>query len=322
MVKLLSTQGNVEEGQYAALSYCWGKTRQMMTTKATLPSFTKDGIKVRLLPRTLQDAISVTEQLWIRYLWIDSLCIIQNSKDDKDTEIANMAQIYKNATVTIIAAIARNCGDGFLEVRRDVLTRVSSSYRLPMKLDDLPIPADIYICTDSDLGFKIEQLEPEPIDERAWTLQEAWLSPRVLIYGRGPVRWRCLSKGLINGNEVEDVVETVYKFPFQRRHIFFQISPGPPTRSEQTPEGAISAVLRSFSWQFEWSCLARDYCSRLLTEPEDKLPALSGLASEFQRIYGDDYLAGLWKSSLPWGLHLPIMVFCCHQRLRHFQQHE
>jgi hypothetical protein len=302
-VKLLVTQRNSGEGQYATLSYCWGKTRQTTTTETTLPSFIDKGIKVKSLPKSLQDAISATEKLGIPYLWIDSLCIIQDSKADKEKEITQMAQIYKHATVTISAAIARDSGDGFLGVRKDILDLIASSYQLPMKLDnaDLPIGADVYICPDNDLGF-MNKTEVDPIDKRAWTYQETWLSPRLLIYSRGPIRWRCLSRAWIHGSDAENGVQSYHNLKFQNREKFFKTLPEPPTNPHQMSESTKNSIRQRLSWQHEWSTLAMDYSSRLLTSRTDKLPALSGLATEFGRLYGDIYLAGIWKSSLPWSL--------------------
>lgn len=60
-------------GHYAALSHCWGVSRQFTTTKATLEA-RKSGIDVPTLPKTFQDAVTVTRELGVRYLWLDSLC--------------------------------------------------------------------------------------------------------------------------------------------------------------------------------------------------------------------------------------------------------
>jgi hypothetical protein len=111
-VRLHAAHG--EKAKYATLSYCWGKMKQVMTTRETLATFT-NGIEVGTLPKTLRDAISSTQQLQIPYLWIDSLCIIQDDQDDMTREISRMPQIYKNAVVTISAAIAQDCGEGFLK---------------------------------------------------------------------------------------------------------------------------------------------------------------------------------------------------------------
>lgn len=221
VLDLSSTHSNIAllyetkgiQGRYAALSYCWGKAKQqIMTTRKTLESGDLQ-IKIQHLPKTLQNAISVTGELGIKYLWIDSLCIIQNDNDDKAREIFQMPAIYKSAIVTTSAAIADECNKGFLDDRKEIAMRVEYSFRLPLIRDitaDNPARSDIFLCTDSNFGYTIKDFENEPIDYRAWTFQEAWLSPRLLIYGSGQVQWRCLSKKLTYG-----LPERIHKFDYK-----------------------------------------------------------------------------------------------------------
>ncbi len=109
-VKLYVTSG--ELGQYNCLSYCWGKNNDgIKTNKDNLSSHTK-GIPLINLPRTFQDALALTKALKICYLWIDALCILQDedqeSKQDWEVEAANMASIYSNSYLTIMATAGSN----------------------------------------------------------------------------------------------------------------------------------------------------------------------------------------------------------------------
>jgi len=85
-----------ERARYVALSYCWGGTQKVVTTLRTLSEHINT-ISLEILPRTIRDAIQVTKQLGIRFLWVDSLCIVQDDGVDKDKEIKLMGGIYKNA---------------------------------------------------------------------------------------------------------------------------------------------------------------------------------------------------------------------------------
>jgi hypothetical protein len=106
--------------KYCCLSHCWGGVTDIPLLKTdTLNSFLS-GIDITTLPRTFQDAILITRQLHIRYLWIDSLCIIQNSADDWTKEAAVMGNIYENGYCTISAAEATS-GHGGCFVRRNPL---------------------------------------------------------------------------------------------------------------------------------------------------------------------------------------------------------
>ncbi|KAF2452143.1 hypothetical protein P171DRAFT_468493, partial [Karstenula rhodostoma CBS 690.94] len=95
---------------YLALSYCWGGDQPFKTTKMSLDK-SNGTIDYHLLPRTLQDACKVTQKLGYSYLWVDSLCIIQDDEDEMQKEIANMKLIYGNAVLTIVASRAVSCSD-------------------------------------------------------------------------------------------------------------------------------------------------------------------------------------------------------------------
>jgi hypothetical protein len=98
---------------YAALSYVWGGPQAFCTLRSNVTSH-RSQITLTALPQTIQDAVFCAHQLGLKYLWVDSLCIVQDSAEDREREIAHMAQIYKNAFVTISAAKAVGCDEGFL----------------------------------------------------------------------------------------------------------------------------------------------------------------------------------------------------------------
>lgn len=88
--------------EYVTLSYCWGSTgdRSYITTSSSLV----DGLRVlrhRDMPQTIQDAFRICRELGFRYLWVDAICIIQDSKQDWHSEALNMVSIYRNAHLTI-----------------------------------------------------------------------------------------------------------------------------------------------------------------------------------------------------------------------------
>ncbi|KAH8599532.1 heterokaryon incompatibility protein-domain-containing protein [Bisporella sp. PMI_857] len=96
--KLLECGG--QTGSYIALSHCWGSGRHFTTETSNISERMK-GMTWGSLPKTFQDAISITRKLKIRYLWIDSLCILQDDSADWDKELSKMSDIYKNSYLTI-----------------------------------------------------------------------------------------------------------------------------------------------------------------------------------------------------------------------------
>lgn len=143
--KLLQTSEG-QTGLYAALSYCWGTTLPLTTTTINLKNH-ESGIGFNNLPRTLQDAVMVVRCLDIGYIWIDCLCILQDSKRDWEHESAHMADVYSNASLTVAASRAEHCGEGFLGPR------------------ELNPPLCVNIKDEGDSFDLFFQTAPMPVDE-------------------------------------------------------------------------------------------------------------------------------------------------------------
>lgn len=272
----------ISEGQkspYAALSYCWGGSQSMILTTSNVDSLTQR-IDRSKLPQTVEDAIKSVRRLGLRFLWIDALCIMQDSPSDMDLEIVQMEQYYKNSHVTIAAASASTCSRGFLERRPE---------------DDLPFSTIRYPCPDGATGYinilRITHYKPEyePLNTRGWALQEFALSTRVLTYGSGQLYWWCHNGYKCDGGSVQ----------------YF-----PDTKSTQlVPTGTLDtvndseslAIVRSLLWK-QWVTVVEEYSKRKLTVRIDKFPALSGIANRFATASSDTYCAGLWKTHLLEGL--------------------
>lgn len=114
--------------QYAVLSYCWGGTQPSVTNKANVGAYF-DSIDVISLPKTLQDANWVTRQLNLRYLWVDSLCIIQDDQDTKAHEIGNMYHTYSNAYIAISVDCGPHYDDGFLQEDENVESSFGNAHQ-------------------------------------------------------------------------------------------------------------------------------------------------------------------------------------------------
>ena len=106
--------------RYATLSHWWGESQPLKLTRQTREQFLKE-IRSRNLPRMFQDAITATRLLGLRYLWIDSLCILQDSKTDWEEQCAEMCRIYRDSYVTIAGPAASSCDHGFLHLRESLV---------------------------------------------------------------------------------------------------------------------------------------------------------------------------------------------------------
>jgi len=109
-IRLCQTGGR--RGRYTALSHRWGAKHPLTTITANLEEHQRR-IPLEKLPQTFQDAIELTRRLGIRYIWIDSLCIVQDDASDWADESKQMGTIYERSYLTIAATSAPD-GDGGL----------------------------------------------------------------------------------------------------------------------------------------------------------------------------------------------------------------
>ncbi|PVH81566.1 HET-domain-containing protein [Cadophora sp. DSE1049] len=260
--------------KWAALSYCWGGPQPVPTTTETLLERTKD-IPFSSLPKTIQDAITTTRELNLPYLWVDCLCIIQNDEDDVLRELFIMPEIYRNATVTISAARAGKSSEGFLhDVTRP--TPQDISFRLRFLCPDGQIGSVIFYGQDEILPYR------DPIEDRAWTLQEHLLSQRLLVFGSRQIWWTCRK---VHTNR-ERSSFTLYSEIGEIRLRFLNVFVSQRRRYIANIPGQT------------WLSLVQHYTNRSLTFSYDKLLAISGIAEYYARKMDDQYLAGHFKSSL------------------------
>ncbi|CZR67704.1 uncharacterized protein PAC_17603 [Phialocephala subalpina] len=260
-----------ERDSYLALSYCWGGPQKVVTTLASLQSM-RNGISLDSLPKTIQDAITLTRRLGFKYLWVDALCIVQDNEADKIAEINAMGTVFKNATLTIAAGSAAGASKGFL----DEIPQLHNC-SVPFKLPNGKVGSMAFVMRLKSPPY------PNPLDTRAWTLQEAMMSSRILYFGRMGVQWECRSS---HWDLILDQNAEVPSGPRLPSHLF-------PDRHE-------AGKLSDFALAKAWKTLVEDYSGRALSVPTDRLPALAGIAGEIQKSFGEEdvYLAGMWKSYL------------------------
>lgn len=125
-VKLLMLS-SAKTNRYACLSHCWGSTRSKYMVYKTNLSTNMVGIPVSELPKTFSDAIDISRALGIQYLWIDSLCIIQDSQADWADHVEIMVSIYENSYITLAAGASSDDDGGFFSVPSESYTRPQCS---------------------------------------------------------------------------------------------------------------------------------------------------------------------------------------------------
>ncbi|KAH7364930.1 hypothetical protein BKA65DRAFT_473231 [Rhexocercosporidium sp. MPI-PUGE-AT-0058] len=240
------------KGYYMTLSHRWGTGYMYKLTSATL-SRLLTGVPISELPRTFQEAIEITRRLSARFLWIDSLCIIQDSIDDWRKE---SLQMMHQAQATL--------GEG--DERR---------------------------CFIYDQELLLKGLTIAPLNQRAWVMQERLLAPRVVHFAKTQLFWECHERTACEMFPNQIPRDATYRDDGLGKSLDAGFLSQNHNSVYPMPHSQYSF------WM--WDLLVKQYMGCAITNPQDKLIAIGGLAQYIAGTMDDEdtYLAGLWKSQLP-----------------------
>ncbi|KAI0015926.1 HET-domain-containing protein [Xylariomycetidae sp. FL0641] len=276
----LAEPNKTDRGPYVALSHCWGGIVPIRTLRSTFSQF-KDGIPMESLPTTFRQAVQVTRQLGCAYLWIDSLCIIQDDKEDWTQQAVQMAMIYGRSYVTIAATASANSSQGLFRQHqprnvKHIIERVLDGDQHVVYAKPSLEHSPYYDSSPYGLGPSVSA----PLLERAWCFQEYILAPRVLCFTQWEILWACSSHracncGLYSKYNREIVNESDLKARFSREL-----------------QGSTEGLLRL------WKDIVAQYSLKKITYEEDRLPALAGIAYLFTGKGLGRYINGLWETTL------------------------
>lgn len=212
------------------------------------------------LPKTFADAVDITRKLEVEYIWIDSLCIIQDDEDDWRREIALMEHVYGGSYLNIAASSATSVHGGCWVAPKGM----QSTFRTKVRVGDCELVREIRDDNCYDVAVWESQLAT-----RAWALQEKLLPPRTIHLGDRGAFWEC------------------------RRKIANEYLPDGFT--SRLGSGLLQKMKKVDFLQQWWASVVHLYTSAHLTFARDKLPALSGIAKRTHSQKGGQYLAGLWR---------------------------
>ncbi|CZR67745.1 uncharacterized protein PAC_17644 [Phialocephala subalpina] len=253
---------------YLTLSHRWGSGHSMSLTTKTYDAFSKS-TPLSLLPRTFRETIELTRLLGVHYLWIDSLCIIQDSQEDWLHESSMMGEVYAH--------------DDYW------LPRLISS---SLWTNDDATPRDYIVYPDFDPAYPEvwkNLVEETPLGERGWVLQERILSPRVVHFAANQCFWECCQ---------DTAGELFPKETFRHDGFLKKIVASVPPDHEAFPQN--QAVLYTY-----WDAMVEKYSRCDLSFESDKLVAFAGLAQRACRqlnLGPSEYMAGLWRPTIAQGL--------------------
>jgi hypothetical protein len=276
VVKVYESHG--ETASYVCLSHCWGAHQPIRTIKANLQDH-KQGIARLCLPKSFQDAVSFVRRLRIRYLWIDSLCIVQDDGEDWQRESGKMCSVFAGAILTIAASKSSDARGGlFTKTRPEHMARAVQTVDYEGQAKEVYVRQPLPHITIN--RHEVDVRDGFPLLSRSWVYQERLLPTRVLHFGPEELFWECVQETQCECSTF-DAADGVWHKPDkeQIRKAF--------------EDGSIDEVAE------EWRAIITRYSSYNLSFASDKLPALSGIAKFFQQHRNNDtYVAGLWKETL------------------------
>ncbi|KAF2828836.1 HET-domain-containing protein [Ophiobolus disseminans] len=260
-------------GVYATLSYSWGSKGFAMTTSGNYEEM-KNGFDRDTLPIAFQDAAAMVQGLGISYIWIDTLCIVQDDGADWEEQAAKMGQIFEGAAITIAASLST-------DPYHTLFTAREPSYQeaeLYSEIKGEPLNVTFKARRKITRGIHAKigrSTDVDPLDKRAWGLQEKLLSRRLIAFTGAELQWTCRTLKACECHH--------NSYPSQP---LFLTPTGPTTPDDIVKLSKI------------WSQIIEEYSARELRFLSDKLPALGGLASKFGAVTEWTYIAGGWRESI------------------------
>lgn len=301
--------------KYLALSYSWGdrmamggmekpygkewqQVRNGKTTKENAPR-RRIGFPLHELPATMRDAVALARYLGISHLWIDNVCIGELS-GDWNHEAFRMHEVYSNAYVTLCACSTTKA--------TDVLLQPGEAWKYPTQRCEV---AELSLI-EYDMALPKIRLQA-PVFSRGWVLQEERLSPRIIYWCGQRVYWSCIVSNPVQIQKPTQLRDTTTnqseRFFYEDENPWLQ----PPQNYLWTLQPSLSDSGASERHQ-QWLELVQTYTQKTLSEPADKLAAISGPAAQYLTTYRDPalknelFLAGLWKQTLAEGLAWSVQV--------------
>lgn len=327
---------------YLTLSHSWALTGSSLrlTTKTIDDWQRPEGIPIDGLARTFLDAMRITQKLGYRYIWVDSLCIMQDSSEDWNREAQTMAAVYGNSLLTIFASgMGLEGGQGTtadtafsvrsnpLEVYAPIIkSPVSSSDERTRGSGGTESNEENANTTDRGASFYAirEQYQPSvdemlwgaqqknPLLSRGWIVQERLLSPRIIYYGADELYWECrlhaVSESCPFGTALKskDTEDSQSIWTANAKSVYQDLVQNPSsfaTSSMKTEHGGTDQEGHLLELSASWTTLLSYYTSTSLTYPSDRLIALAGMVTAISSTKKWTYtFGGSWRELWPFDL--------------------
>lgn len=307
--------------EYLALSYRWGIGRGMpQTTSKTLKAYKKN-IAWDILPRAFQQAVLLTKALGVRFLWIDSLCVVQDDPSDKLRASLELNDIYGNASLTIASASAAEPTKGLFAPKMQTFkVQANDNKGTLTKVYVREQPSHYSFKKPSDLGSPMNNWEllsdaskeanaRTPLLTRAWAYAERLLSPRVLYFTDSEMLLECREAFQCECGRIDDAAYDSRKTDSVKQD-FAKCAALSDTNGHRRMDSVVSQIaatsLSDETFDLStalanplelWSYIVSEYTARKVTYDTDRLMAIAGVAKSLSRAISASYVAGHWMSS-------------------------
>lgn len=290
-------------GKYIALSHCWGMDPVFSTTRGNFSQLCTR-INFLDLPLTFCDAVRCAQELGISHVWIDSLCIIQDDLLDWEVESAKMTSIYHDAYLVIAAGSSTSAEGGLLYERPDVIRGRPLESKEGSGVLDLLVQDEVPHAH----GLFPSAMVRSPISTRAWCMQEQILARRSVSFFKEELIWECHSCldcecGKITSSSPTSDMANLDSYDMTTLWLGSQNALFGDSFTITYKRKPYSFFPGMESILNEWRHLTVPaYTAKKLSKPKDRLPAAAGIASLIAKRYDQDYLAGIWRDDLKYGL--------------------
>jgi hypothetical protein len=310
IVRLVETANDElpPDRRYVTLSYCWGASPTFEKLQTNTIEALKAGWSISSLSKTFQDAFVVTAKLGLQFIWIDAMCIIQDSEEDWKVESATMAKVYSYSFVNIAAAASSDANGGLFRERRAFATNP-----VKVRIDWADYVAGDFYCVADDPWDR--DVVDSTLLSRGWVFQERLLSGRTVYFSRNQLLWEC---GELYASEVfpsggpwdlefrrpdsatperlPDGIDLAVDGRFKHHYVRLRSR----AAIAATASGSQGDPMQDRDFLYVWSSVVRHYSHGNLTFAKDRLVAISGVASQLSNsITSQDYVLGLWRDKLP-----------------------
>ena len=322
--------------EYLTLSHCWGGAKIPILTRQNYAEFLEQ-ISFESLPWTFRDAIQLTRRLGFRYIWIDSLCIIQDSNEDWLDQAALMGEIYQGSSLNIAATRASQPKAGIFNTRNAMAIKpLRVALRSPTAENE-----EVFYDVGTDYYDKwTRQVTQAQLCNRGWVVQERLLAPRVVHFAKQQLFWECVEMQALEESPntpcdshqpaarisrldfkswdpfASDLTTSLTKRPLSPSYVWSSIKAlrGHDAASfsldklSQDPQALEEAAQMCYGvdkWtpthpllKF-WATIITTFSSAQLSHPQDRLIAISGLAQILSTRTDTHYISGHWRRQLP-----------------------